>query len=288
MAYLKFPSPIKEYCVQKSVNLQMSGNQNVRDTVFHFLCLQKMIASSTINQRLLRSALASKLAYIYKPTQTRKRPGSKHDIVQMHTPYIVAIRVNDHSTLVAFKGSTTLNDVSAFMRLRTAEFRFRDASVMVHEGILETFRSIHNQLDQIIPVNDILRSRPKKSITFAGHSQGGLLALFASAYFGTLSDGNMDITCHTFGAPRIGNQAFHDWQKQHTRETINIIHPYDVVPRIPIGFGYVSNPNTHVLSCQQSCHRASALSCRTDILCHHDMDTYLESMVNFPFSRGLS
>ena len=234
---------------------------------------------------MYRSALASKLAYAHPlfapPSQTRQQKHSADALVLMHTPGLVVVRTGEDALLVAFKGSTTMHDIARFLRMSPTEFRFREASVMVHGGVLEMFNAVQEPLYDALPIHTLRHGRYKTraSLTFTGHSQGGSLALFASAYFGSLTHNNLDISCHTFGTPRVGDAAFHAWQAAHTKETVHVIHPMDVVPKIPVGFGYVQNPNSVLVRAQRGeADHMTKPPTLSDVLGEHDMDAYLETM----------
>ena len=228
--------------------------------------------SQTLKTRLERSALASKLTYDFKPCYAPERthPKNSHGIIRLQTSNLVAISNNVNDLVVAFKGSTTIDDVITFLRITPKEFSFRDAKVLVHSGVLDMFRLVHEPLDTILPLMNYKSLSPRPVITFTGHSQGGSLALFASAYYGSVYNNNLDIICHTFGAPRVGNLAFHDWHAAHTIESINVSHSGDIVTRIPIGFGYLQNFNQKVVPVGNS-------NCN-DMFSQHCLDTYLETV----------
>jgi predicted lipase len=225
----------------------------------------------TFEKRILRSALASKLAYDYKPhtSPERQHPKNIKSIIRLQTPHLVAINTSKNNVIVAFKGSTTIDDVHSFMKMAPKEFRYRDATVHVHKGVLDMFQFVQEQLDMVLTTLPTTNSN-RPIVTFTGHSQGGSLALFASAYYGSMFHGNLDVICHTFGAPRVGNLAFHEWHASQTLESINITHSCDVVPFIPMGFGYLPNPNL------KTCRNVTA-TC-ADIWTQHNMDTYLGSV----------
>ena len=165
--------------------------------------------------RLLRSAMASKLAYskdFIDSTSIRRIRPLLHDV-----PNALVHRINckrsgarvyvwdcgDNSTLLSFKGSDSPRDFYTFLNYRPVSFHFADASVQIHGGILNMFSEIESELSEVL-------STQRKYITFCGHSQGGSHALLAAAYYGNMFS-NRVISCHTFGAPRVGDEAFLNW-----------------------------------------------------------------------------
>ena len=230
----------------------------------------------TLHQRVLRSALASKLAYEYKPLYTERKHPQNKGILRIQTPGMIALTTGDNNLLVAFKGSTTIDDVATFFKVAPKEFRYREAVVQVHGGVLDMFRNTHGPLETVLPSKSLLiNTSHRPLITFTGHSQGGSLAMFASAYYGSMYHNNVDIICHTFGTPRVGNDAFHNWHANYTIESINVIHSGDVVSRFPMGYGYVANPNQKVVDVG---YCAKGEKKCNDVLSQHNMDMYLDSI----------
>lgn len=125
------------------------------------------------------------------------------------------------------------------------------------------------------------------SITITGHSLGGALALLnayeASSYFP-----NVPVSVISFGAPRVGNNAFRDEIYQKGVKTLRVVAKQDLVPRMP---GIVFNEGlqrfddftgtlewvyTHVGAELKLDVRSSPyLKCGFNVMGFHSLETYL-------------
>lgn len=223
-----------------------------------------MIAHVYDKTKLLESAHASKMAY-YPPHRNKKDRVVRICKSNLH---VCARRSVDNKITIAFKGTTTADEIVSFLKLKPQEFHFRDAVVRIHTGILNMFEGLEPDLRKYLYTFDA------HDVTFTGHSQGGALAMLASAYFGDLSNRNFRITCHTFGAPRVGDQKFHAWGEAYVKEVVNVVNRFDTVPQLPLplpGLGYADNPNLLVLG------KAVGLDMAC-VLRSHDMDTYIQNL----------
>ncbi|DBB09212.1 TPA: hypothetical protein ACH3X3_007798 [Trebouxia sp. C0006] len=107
----------------------------------------------------------------------------------------------------------------------------------VHRGFLNSWRA--NGLNQRVKqrVWDILYSkdvdRSNVKVLCTGHSLGGALASLAAfdirRHCPCLKP--MDVSCYTFGAPRVGNHAFARQYDATVPDTWNIINNQDVIAR---------------------------------------------------------
>ena len=109
----------------------------------------------------------------------------------------------------------------------------------VHTGFLEAFtqkKNVDGKTTKDV-VNEILRSPDTKDengnplpLFITGHSLGGALALLATR----LVASNVNGSCYTFGAPRIGNYEYFRFLKT---PVYRIVNSSDIVPRVPPGAG---------------------------------------------------
>ena len=105
------------------------------------------------------------------------------------------------------------------------------------EGVLKTLMKYLKQVD---------------TIQFVGHSLGGALATLFAGYVARFYRGYMDVSlhelqviCHTFGSPRVGNKHFARWFQENVKDTscARITNRKDPVSQIPISayFQHVSD-----------------------------------------------
>jgi predicted lipase len=245
---------------------------------------------SLLNDSILRSAMASKITYAKTIQRIVTLPICKQYLGHMCTENDTIVlsakatgahayvwKTGDNSMTVAFKGSSTPKDILNLMDVRYHEFSFSNSKMYIHNGVLKMFKSIENELSSHILGNPI--STHNKYITFCGHSLGGSLAMLAAAYYGNLSVNNIGISCHTFGAPKIGDSRFIEWFKNGVNDSIFINTSNDIVPFLP--FGLYENLDDVSLTLD------SFGRVHNDILCldqpnpiiSHDLDTYISSLV---------
>ncbi|XP_072958544.1 phospholipase A1-Igamma1, chloroplastic [Typha angustifolia] len=72
----------------------------------------------------------------------------------------------------------------------------------------------------------------KVSLTITGHSLGGALALL-NAYEAASSIPDLPVSVISFGAPRVGNEAFAEKLKEARVKPLRIVVKQDVVPKLP-------------------------------------------------------
>lgn len=246
-----------------------------------------------LNDKVLRSAIASKLAYAKTVNKARIMPAN----MQLHGSHCThknpdawiikndttginayAWKTGPSSILIAFKGTSTLQDVKAFLNVTPSRFNFRNKMMKVHTGVLEMFHSIEDALNEEILKN--LTISANKYITFCGHSLGGALALFAAAYYGNLTHDNIQITCHTFGAPKVGDTEFLQWLEEGTNDIINVVAQGDLVPCLPIVPPFAAGKqvildNGFIVSSEHGQIFDLPYKVR-DPVKRHDLETYIE------------
>ena len=141
---------------------------------------------------------------------------------------------NSRFAIVAFRGSEIWKRNEAFdpkqivadlrtdIDIRMADW---DRGGKVHSG----FKSaLDRAWDDLLPEIENLRKQDI-AVWVTGHSLGGALAVLAA-------DRLQDVGgVYTFGAPRIGNQAFRD---NFRPQAFRIVNGKDIVPRVPLKIRY--------------------------------------------------
>lgn len=126
---------------------------------------------------------------------------------------------------VVFRGTESKKDMLANLELLTEKFsevgarageeysvsapRKEEGEARVHSGFLDQFRALEPHITEYLSKNRASCSR----VVFAGHSLGGALATIATLYYASRSFRSTTpslppIYCHTFGSPRVGDDAF--------------------------------------------------------------------------------
>lgn len=225
-------------------------------------------------ERLLRSAMASKLAYAKDIKSLPLFPLSKQLHNHSERVRIIDCRktgahayiwdTGDNSRVVSFRGSKDVLDIIKYLNTRQIPFNFCDHRVKVHNVIHDMFENIEPHLSEVLFEKGYGH---KQNITFCGHSLGGCLAVFASAYIGNMTDNKNNIMCHTFGSPKTGDTKFVEWYDKGTNESIHLKNKYDFVPMLPL-LDY------------KDLNRVTLGITSSNIIKDHDMEIYLEHIRN--------
>jgi predicted lipase len=117
-------------------------------------------------------------------------------------------------------------------------------------------------------ITDIVLSH-QHHITFCGHSLGGAIAMFAAVYYSHMTNCNTNISCHTFGTPKLGDAEFVKWFADYVPNAVNVYNKYDIVAYYPFDASFSSLPNTVGLSATTG-----------NPVADHDLDKYIENIVN--------
>ena len=223
-----------------------------------------------LSDGVLRSAMASKLAYAKSTNMVSTFPITRQLLPDKNTfevvdcsctgAHVYIWKTGKMSSVVAFRGSHNLIDICSYINSNTIPFSFCDRRMHVHQNIYNMFSSIEPWITE--------RMHPRQHVTFCGHSLGGAMAMFAAAYYAHLSNNNMNIACHTFGAPKVGDANFMDWFTHYVPNYVNVRNKYDIVTYYPFSNVYV--PSKSLFIGESPCNPIIA----------HDLDTYIESIVN--------
>jgi hypothetical protein len=134
----------------------------------------------------------------------------------------------DGTIYVAFRGSSSVFDfISDFDFIQVP---FNSGNAWVHRGFKLQLESIK---DVVFADCD-----PLKKTVFCGHSLGGGLATLAALAY-KLANPQSEVSCITFGAPRIGNSGFASLFREHVSECARFVTEKDIVPVMSAIFEYV-------------------------------------------------
>lgn len=153
----------------------------------------------------LKSALLSKNTYI-----------TRNEIKIVHNTH-------QSNLTVSFRGIINKADLRNCLDV---EKKLLIPDTYVHSGFLKSFMkhcdAVRKEIDTTQPT----------SVVFCGHSKGGCVAKIAAVYFKYLYD-NLHISCHCFGSPKVGDDAFVYQLQSHVNETFNMLHSNDVIGFLP-------------------------------------------------------
>lgn len=140
--------------------------------------------------------------------------------------------VREGALVFVFRGTESFQDVITDLNVRRVPYLTKP--MLVHAGFLEQFESLKLALVKTIEKY----SGKVEKILCIGHSLGGALATLASGHFGSIYNGKLPVTCHTFGSPRVGNAAYSEWFSKQVALNIRIMNQMDPVSQMPISYRF--------------------------------------------------
>lgn len=135
----------------------------------------------------------------------------------------------DGVTYVVFRGSSSVFDAVSDFDFMQVPFDSRNEG-RVHRGFKLQLESIK---DAVFADCD-----PSKKTVFCGHSLGGGLATLAALGY-KLANPGAEVSCVTFGAPRVGDPAFAALFREKVGACARFVTERDVVPVMSAIFDYV-------------------------------------------------
>lgn len=155
----------------------------------------------------------------------------------------VGVNVVESQIVVAFKGTNPKNLPNWILDLSTTLVPYTligsaPAQALVHQGFYLGYQSMRAPM--LAAVAALVAKYPGFSLTFTGHSMGGVSAVFAALDVTEVLANNqqtMPAVVYTYGQPRMGNPAFAAWASAllaaRTQGTWRSVHWRDPVPHLP-------------------------------------------------------
>ncbi|GFR45731.1 hypothetical protein Agub_g7147 [Astrephomene gubernaculifera] len=147
------------------------------------------------------------------------------------------------TVVLSFRGTETsqwkdiFSDLNLF-QIQPKSLKPKNPKITVHKGFLAAYESIRETITALLETvlngscNGCSSNGSNWRILVTGHSLGGALATLAS-YDLKLRDATRDITCYTYGAPRVGNKAFAEEYNSLVPHTFRVTNKYDIVASVP-------------------------------------------------------
>lgn len=142
-------------------------------------------------------------------------------------PETLGFIYRDNDTIfVTYKGVCTYNCIMRCLNIMPSKY---DNNSYVHSGLLETYNSINELLDNTL--GDITSN---DTVIFCGHSFGGSIATLCAYNLIQQENINKDnVYCITFGSPSIGSCKFVRNFEHKVPNNYRITLEGDLIPRIP-------------------------------------------------------
>lgn len=132
--------------------------------------------------------------------------------------YILNIK---DSIYIIFRGTESIRDFLVDLDVRTHEL---DNSGLVHDGFYRQFHSVYPDI-----LENINNNLDKNNINITGHSLGGGLSQICS-YELMNRYPEKNITCYSFGSPRVGDYKLINNMKFKSWRVYNFEDPVSMVP----------------------------------------------------------
>lgn len=180
-------------------------------------------------------------------------------------PFALAICEKKHhanNLYMVFRGCKDIDEVVECINTKVKK-PFMSRSMYVNTAFWEKYESLKDDIEDVIHSYENI-----DSIVFAGHSLGGAMAQLA----GTFGELSCDVTCHTYGAPYVGDHKFkrllEDKLVEHKRCTVK----QDIIPKIKFNPRLVHNGSELELE------SVSKMSFPLNIYDHHTCINYLKCL----------
>ncbi len=229
---------------------------------------RSLITNFTINDEILNASILSYLAYlepdlfylkwdIYKNKElTNNNSNNFYSVREYYASKIFAnikddplfydgatnektlrdaqayLITKDDVQYVVFRGSSSIFDFISdfdFLQIPLDGYPI-EKNIRIHRGFYMQFKSIRDKLFADID--------PNKKLIFCGHSLGSACATISALYYGSIHK-ETDISCITFGSPRIGNSGFVNLYNSIVKKTLRFITEKDIVPVMSAIYEYL-------------------------------------------------
>ena len=145
--------------------------------------------------------------------------------------------------VVSFRGTDNLENWIKNLDFPKVTSYPKCPTCKVHAGFWSAWLELQTEI--LEEVEYLAKLKPKAKIFVTGHSLGGALAALCAAELGAAehSLGLPIEGVYTYGQPRVGNTAFHDFYGLGEKVSWRITHWRDIVPHLPFeswGFQHTS------------------------------------------------
>lgn len=138
--------------------------------------------------------------------------------------------------ILAYRGSeeTGINDWIRDLKFIPAGFPYGDgnAAIQVHAGFIEAYSSVREAMVKVA------KESQHKKVICAGHSLGGALATLSAVDVKHNVPGK-EVSCYTFGSPKVGNADFVKFYNGRVPQTFRFVNGVDLVPSLPPDIPFV-------------------------------------------------
>tara|TARA_Y100000389_G_scaffold169134_1_gene175175 strand:- start:1706 stop:2470 length:765 start_codon:yes stop_codon:yes gene_type:complete len=141
--------------------------------------------------------------------------------------------INNNTLYIYFRGTSSLHDWKINLDARLKLYQKNNNTFKIHNGFYTQYNSVKKYI-----YSYLIENNSYDNIIITGHSLGGALATICSF---DISDYiyNKNITCVTFGSPRVGDKNFINLYNYYNISTHRIVIYDDPVPKWPLNGNYI-------------------------------------------------
>lgn len=140
---------------------------------------------------------------------------------------------NEHAYIV-FRGTDGVEDIPTNIDVRYSDWTCGGRASKVHKGFSDQYSFVRKAILRQIE----RKKKHLREITVTGHSLGGALATLAASDIAYMFR-DKRIHCHTFGSPRVGNEAFRKHFENVVASSWRVFNREDPVCLVPMSHRFV-------------------------------------------------
>lgn len=266
---------------------------------------EKNICNELISNyhNIYKNLLLSKVSYFNPIELTRLSNNPTYISIQKNLSFDLPLFISCNDTdaqcyiwkenetmYIIFRGTSSFKDLYLTSHLSQTNIT-NNRNAKVHSGLYKQYKSIETKILNNITTNI-------KYINVSGHNTGGAIATICSAIIGDLYK-NIEVSCYTFGCPRVGNMEFKKYYQNNVKKSYRIVNKRDPVCMLPInssyehvcdGFQLDKNDNITRIKDVKWYFRIFNIFIKIDdinIYKYHDTSNYITRLCNIYIKRNI-
>lgn len=140
----------------------------------------------------------------------------------------------DNTLIISFRGTDSFKDILININVDRELLNLDEVPYtrkgLVHQGFQESYRTVHDQIQDIISNHD-------GPTIFVGHSLGGAMSSIG-ALTSCLINPYLEVKCVTFGSPRVFNSTLAQTFNSSVDNSVRVVNSDDPIPMLPTRIRY--------------------------------------------------